>query len=791
MAIQRDLKIRSYLRSAIIALFLASSAVGCGGGGGGTQTPPPPVDDTTPNPFSFDPVTAVQRDTVTESGAATITGINAAAGVSISGGEYSIAGGAYTSAAGSITSGQSVRVRLTASDQFATTATAILDVGGVTADFDVTTIAAPEVLVDINADTRHSVGGEDTFDRPKFITVHSSPSDHDWFGDNAQSLFEPNALPDLMQDFLGGKDVYLGRDTGGITWNLGEMAEDGSRPGFVDEADATNRGDSARSNYSNNMDARWISTRLHDHRAVNMIIGAQQHPFWPNGTPTRQGWALSQTDTVAEPFGTATGHYMGQYMSKFFRPAGSAQDGQDKPPLVEVMNEPVYDLVDAAATPEPLDRIFEFHNAVAAEIRATNNDVMIGGYTAAFPNFEENNFDRWRDRHKRFLDLAGANMDFVSIHLYDFAAINDGSGIKSKYRKGSNLEATFDMLDHYSTLQFGAPKPIVISEYGGRAHTMENQPWSPERDGIMIRSANSMLMAFLERPNNILSTIPFIVLKAEWGRTSVPYNWRLMRQRFEAAGETGNEWVYTELVRLYELWVDVAGTRVDSYATDQDILVDAYLDGADLYVIVNNLEFEETTFDLDLGGLGGANVLSVDIRHLHTDSGDPVLDVSSVAELPEVITLGGEATMVIRVELDAVVTIGETSTETKHYASSMLQSIGANTTLSFDVDGLTPGANGEAILRLGVGRAHGLSLTPTVTVNGTAVTVPSDYRGYDQFHNGNGRDEFFGVLEIPVPWAAIQASNQIDVTFPENGGHVSSIALQIFNQSSAIVRRTK
>ena len=771
------------LRPIVLVAMLLIGA--CGGGGAAPDRDPPPT-DTTPNAFSFTAVTSASRNQVVESDAATIMGINAAASVSITGGEYSISGGAYTNAAGSVNNGQDIRIRLTASSEFETETSATVTVGGVSRTFRVTTLAAPAVLIDVNANVRHRVGGTSSFDREKFITIHSDPSDHDWFGNNVQSLNEPNALPDLMQDFLDGKDVYLGRSTGGITWYLGEMDEDATRPGFVDETDATNTGDSVRSNYSNNMDARWVATRTHDHRAVNMIVGAQQHPFWPDGTLTRQGWALSQTDTAAEPFGTATGHWMGQYMSKFFRPAGSGENGQDKPPLVEVMNEPVYDLVDAAASPAPLDQIFEFHNAVAAEIRATNNDVLIGGYTAAFPEFEQDDFDRWRNRHKRFLDLAGANMDFVSIHLYDRAMINRGAGVLNEYRKGSNVEATFDMLDHYGTGLFGAPKPIVISEYGGRAHILENDPWSPERDWVMLKSMNSLLMAFLERPDNILMTIPFVVLKAEWGRTTVPYPWRLMRQRFEASGESGNEWVYTELVKFYELWSDVNGTRVDSWADDQDILVDAYVDGADLYVIVNNLEFDDTTFDLDVAGIGG--ILSVDIKHLRAENDVPVLETETRSDLPESVVLGGEATMILRFELAAVPTIDESSDESKHYAATMLQPITANTTLSFDVDDLAPGVNGEAVLRLGVGRDHGLSLQPTVTVNGTPVTVPVDYRGYDQFHNGVGLPQFFGVLEIPVPWSAVALSNQVDVTFPDDGGHVSSVALQVFNLSQAIVR---
>ena len=770
------------LRSLVIAALPLAFLAGCGG----ESPPPPPTADTTPDAFSFSAVTGAARSAVVESGAVTISGINAVAQVSITGGEFSIAGGVFTSAAGSVSNGEQITVRLTTSADFDTETSATLTVGGVSGDFSVTTLAAPQVLIDVNVNVRHSVGGVDTFDRTKFITIHSDVTDHDWFGNNAQSLNEPNALPDLMQDFLDGKDVYLGRSTGGITWWLGEMDEDATRPGFVDETDATNTGNSVRFNYSNNVEDRWVSSRAHEDRQVNMIVGAQQHPFWPDGTPTRQGWALSQTDTVAEPFGTASGHWMGQYLSKFFRPNGTNEDGAAKPPLVEVMNEPVYDLHDAASTPEPLDRIFEYHNAVAAEIRATNNDVLIGGYTAAFPNFEADNFDRWRNRHKRFLDLAGANMDFISIHLYDLAAINRDGLIRSEYRKGSNVEATFDMLDHYETQLFGAPKPTVVSEYGGRAHILENDPWSPERDWMTLKSINSLLMAFLERPDNILVTVPFVVLKAEWGRTTVPYPWRLMRQRFEAAGELGNEWVYTELVKFYELWSDVNGTRVDSWADDLDILVDAYVDGADLYVIVNNLEFDDTTFDLDVAGSGA--ILSVDIKHLRADNDVPVLETETRSDLPESVVLGGEATMILRIELDAVPTIDQSSDETKHYASTMLQPIAANTTLSFDIDGLAPGTDGEAVLRLGVGRAHGLSLTPSVSVNGTAVTVPADYRGYDQYHNGAGLPQFFGVLEVPVPWSAIATNNQVDITFTDDGGHVSSVALQVFNQSQAIVR---
>jgi hypothetical protein len=98
--------------------------------------------DTTPNAFSFAPNTTAMPNAVVTSGAVTISGINAAAPISVAGGEYSIAGGAYTSAPGSITNGQTVRVRLTASPAYSTQKTATLTIGGVNGQFAVTTVAA-------------------------------------------------------------------------------------------------------------------------------------------------------------------------------------------------------------------------------------------------------------------------------------------------------------------------------------------------------------------------------------------------------------------------------------------------------------------------------------------------------------------------------------------------------------------------------------------------------------------------------------------------------------------------
>lgn len=99
-------------------------------------------DDTSPQAFSFAPVTNAALGSVQTSAPASIQGINQAATITVSGGSYSISGGAFTSAPGTVTNGQTVTLRQTASSSVSTLTTATVSVGGVSAGFNVTTVAA-------------------------------------------------------------------------------------------------------------------------------------------------------------------------------------------------------------------------------------------------------------------------------------------------------------------------------------------------------------------------------------------------------------------------------------------------------------------------------------------------------------------------------------------------------------------------------------------------------------------------------------------------------------------------
>lgn len=99
--------------------------------------------DTTPDAFVLQPQgtqTPTQLSAIATSETITVAGVNGATPVSITNGEYSINGGAYTSVNSTVNNGDTVTVQHTASSSFSTATLSTLDIGGVTATFESTTL---------------------------------------------------------------------------------------------------------------------------------------------------------------------------------------------------------------------------------------------------------------------------------------------------------------------------------------------------------------------------------------------------------------------------------------------------------------------------------------------------------------------------------------------------------------------------------------------------------------------------------------------------------------------------
>jgi len=96
--------------------------------------------DAIPTAFTFTPVTNAAPSSVNTSNTITIEGIDTAAPIAITGGEYSINGGAFTSAAGTVTNGQTIAVKAVAAAGTELTQSAVVTIGGVSGTYSVTTL---------------------------------------------------------------------------------------------------------------------------------------------------------------------------------------------------------------------------------------------------------------------------------------------------------------------------------------------------------------------------------------------------------------------------------------------------------------------------------------------------------------------------------------------------------------------------------------------------------------------------------------------------------------------------
>lgn len=100
--------------------------------------------DTTPDQFAFTDQTAVDVSSTITSAAIQVTGIDAAAAITVSGGTYDINGsGTFVSTAGTVNNGDTVRARHTSSASYVTATNTTVTIGGVSDTFTSTTRVEP------------------------------------------------------------------------------------------------------------------------------------------------------------------------------------------------------------------------------------------------------------------------------------------------------------------------------------------------------------------------------------------------------------------------------------------------------------------------------------------------------------------------------------------------------------------------------------------------------------------------------------------------------------------------
>jgi len=369
---------------------------------------------------------------------------------------------------------------------------------------------------------------------------------------------------------------------------------------------------------------------------------------------------------------------------------------------------------------------------------------------------------------KEKIDIAGADMDMFSVHLYDGSGnVNNKGGRRS----GSNAEAILDLIEGYSYAKLGRLKPIAVTEYGRLVQDQPGFPnvpnFEPIENSQAVRSQIHMVMNFMERGDDIALIIPFTI-----GKSKPTFSFS--KASLWTQDKSG-KWEFTPRKYFFEIWKDVKGDRVAISSSNIDVQTHAFVDGKELFVVLNNLNDDSQEVDLAL--LDSGNLKKVEIKSLKIFSDKtPDLSIKETKSAPQKLKLAYGETVVLKYQFKKKIEFENTIRSKKYYAEKCVTPIVASKEIGFSFNNVKV-AKGKATLRLGVGRKNGASLKPTVLVNGKKVAIATDIiRGYDQ-HN---RKQFFGTLEIPVNIEDLNnGENKVSVKFEDQGGHISSAILQV------------
>lgn len=444
---------------------------------------------------------------------------------------------------------------------------------------------------------------------------------------------------------------------------------------------------------------------------------------------------------------------------------------------------------------EQMSAVFsEVGKAIHATPELKNMKVL--GYSAAWPEVEKYDFEHWDDNQKLFMDIAGENMDGFATHIYDGTNVT-GSPVQ---RSGSNSEAILDLIETYSWVKWRKVKPHALTEYGGIFRGTDELDGNGNPKGIYppgwndgkavqsVRSNNHIIFNLLNRENDLLISVPFVTDKSEWymneGNNYTPYGAVILRP--EVLGEAPNSnWVYTPKITFYDLWKDFEGKRVLSKSKNPDIQTHALVDGNRFQLALNNLADDDREVLLDnfngfniAGGLKEVIKKSLKIYWIES-VGETIkpheYKETTLTDAPNSVTLIPGETVILEYTFNNTLELENALRTTKYYCDDHIVPISGEKTFTFS--GVETNTNGGyAYIRMSIGREHDKSKRPTVTINGSDVTVPDNWAGYDQ----EARETFFGMIEVPVPIALIeQGDNIVKINFSDTGGHISSVVLQV------------
>ncbi|BFM10160.1 hypothetical protein R50072_03130 [Simiduia litorea] len=582
--------------------------------------------------------------------------------------------------------------------------------------------ALAEAKVQVDLEVQRFIGNVSTLDRSKFFNIHMVAT-------------ENQVTQQELQYLVNDLKVGFGRQF----WSPFSVSKAGSA--YPNTAQAKANGANALAATLKHPNFNFYSTR-------NVVTEHPKAIYRPGDNRTEAArWAAD---------------YFKYYYNELTRPQ-----------FYEPMNEP---FVHAGEFGLPAEQVRKemtwLIRDIGKQFKNSGLNTKIIGYGSAWPSMELWDFRHFNERMKFFMDTAGADIDALSVHLYDGVNVTGSSNERS----GSNVDAILDLIETYGYAKWQKVKPHAITEYGGIEQGYGDK-YSDLKSVQSIRSINKMLFQLLDREDRMMTSVPFITGKAAWhynaGNNWEPYGAVIIRpDKSSIQNGKPTRFIWTPRVHFYQLWSDVKGKRVEVLSDNPDVQVQAFVNGNTAYLALNSLSTMNESVSLDFAQ-DMRSAVSVHEKRLVVYPDRNHLYQDRLVPLATTVELEPGETRVLAIEFPSALAVKATHKEMDYYSPNYLQPIVSNKTLSFSIPGVEVG-EGQSILRVGFARAHALSKRPTIRVNGQAVAVPTNWAGGAQ----SSRDEFFGALAVPVANSLLKRDNQIDITFAETGGRVSSVVLE-------------
>jgi len=584
---------------------------------------------------------------------------------------------------------------------------------------------------DVTVDLTHelSIGGVHELRRERYFNTHNAPR---W-----------GAIPAGLHDVLENE----WRTTPGRSmWHLKAAPQDPDQPDQI-----------ASSFFKKPLAGsaglkRWKA----EHPNTDMILAFGRFPGFMSVTGRKHSGTPKDFEAAADT--------LRRVVENFYTHAGQG------PAYVEVLNES--DIPQNFCwhwDEDAWQKNCAYHNLVAQTIKADFPEVMVGGPAQCTVRYQLRDFRNWNRQLGYFIANSGAQMDFLSFHVYDYKMLQSeadrrgGPGGDSRMASGPRIRAVFDLVEQTCLTELGTMKPILISEYGGLGQE-KHFGWKgtrAEAEWMNLRACNALLVDLLGMPDRLLKSVPFMLPVAPWNEE---YSFLLWRKQ-----EDG-KMAMTSLGRFYQLFRDLDGGRIPVQSSNRNLRVQGFRDGETVHLVLNHLGGEAVDIKFD-------HLLPSDISYTEATrssiafvdgqvsyrSDEAMPDLSGTRLLPD-------ETALISFRLNQTPKKQPRIDERRVYAEEQLVPItGKSQSFKISIPTTELKKIESATLRLGVARTGGFKDNPRCSINGKQLPVGLKW--------SSGVATFWGTVDVPLDPDRLKKENNLRLQFDQPGGQISTASI--------------